>query len=191
MRATQSQANTTYNNSTNAAAGYGAAGNTINSQLTPFLLQRLNNPQGYSQGDMTAMLSSALGSEGGSTSGIAGQAEQQAARTRNDAGFGAALAEAARDRAKNLASTSSGIATQNAQLKQQQQSDAARMLQGLYGTDVNAQQGMTGQANQAIQNEIDASKTGWLQNMSGFLGTLGSLGGGAGAVLSGLGKRNG
>lgn len=189
MRAAQSQANQTFGNATDSAAGYGAAGKTINSQLTPFLLQRLQNPQGFSQGDLTSMLSSALGSEGGATSAISGEAQQQAARTRNDAGFAGALTQAARERAKNLASTSEGIAANNAQLKQDQQSGAAKMLTGLYGTDVNAQEGMTGQANQATQNAIEAGKSGWFQNMTGLLNSLGGLSNGAGSVLGGLKRR--
>lgn len=176
MRSAQSQANTTYNNSTNAAAGYGAAGNTINSQLTPFLLQRLQNPQGYSQGDLTSMLSSALASEGGSTSAISGEAQQQAARNRNDAGFAPALTQAARERAKNLAATSEGIAANNATLKQDQQRDAAKLLAGLYGTDVNAAEGFTGQENQATQNSIEAGKSGWFQNLTNLLSSINGAG---------------
>jgi hypothetical protein len=191
MRSAVSQANKTFDNSTNAAAGYGAAGNTINSQLTPFLLQQMQNPQGRSQGDLTAMLSSSLGSTGGATSAITGQAEQQAGRTRNDAGFTSALTEAARDREKNLAGTSEGIAADNSNLKEDQRTNAQKMLASLYGTDVNAQQGQTGQANQATQNAIAGSQTGWLQQMQGLLNSVGSLGGGAGAALTGWGKRNG
>jgi hypothetical protein len=165
MRAAQGQANNLQSTDQSNAANYGSNASNINAQLMPFLTQRLNNPQGYSQGDLGAMLSNALGSSGGATSGITGQANLTAGRTRNAAGLDTALGDAARQRMKTNAGTAEGIAANNAQLKQTQQSDAAKMLSGLYGTNVGAQSDANSNRVGAINAETTAGQSGWLQNM--------------------------
>lgn len=166
------QANDTFKTATGNAAQYGGNASAIGGNLTPFLTQRMLNPQGFSQGDMGAMLANAFGSAGGATSGITGQANLQAGRSRNDAGFSTALDDAARQRAAAAAQTSEGIAANNANLKQDQSNNAARMLQGLYGTDVGAQNEALNTANQATQTGIEAGKSGWLQNMTNLLSAI-------------------
>ena len=121
------------------------------------------------------MLANAMGGAGGSTSGITGQANLQAGRSRNDAGFSTALSEAARDRTAAAAHSSEGIAADNANLKQDQSNNAAKMLQGLYGTDVGAQEGALNTANGATEAGIEAGKSGWLQNAEGIGNTAASL----------------
>lgn len=172
MRSAVNQANNTYGTATGNANTYGGDAAQINGQLMPFLQQRLNAPQGYSQGDLGAMLSSTLGSSGGATSGITGQANLQAARTRNDAGFAGALDAASRDRMKTNAAGAEGIEASNAGLKQQQQSDAAKMLSGLYGTDVGAQNAELNTADNATQTAVQADNSGWLQQAEGLTNTL-------------------
>jgi hypothetical protein len=181
-RSAQGQAQSTYNTDTQNASQYGGDASAIGGQLTPFLMQRMLNPQGYSQGDMGAMLSNAMGSAGGATSGITGQANLQAGRSRNDAGFSSALDAAARSRTQAAAGQSEGIAAQNAGLKQDQQNSAAKMLQGLYGTDVGAQSDAMNNENQATQTGVEAGKSGWLQNMTGILNSINGAASGAGAL---------
>lgn len=181
------QANSTFGTATDNATGFGADASTIGSTLVPQLQQQLLNPQGYSQGDMGAMLASALGGAGGAGSSISGIANQRAANTRNDAGFTTALTEAARDRGKTAAASAEGIAGDNAGVKLQQQQNAQKMLSGLYGTDVGAQTQNEGVANDATQTGIAAGKSGWLQNMTGLLSSIGSLGSGVGAAKKAFG----
>lgn len=171
-RLQQGQANQTFGTATNNAATYGGNAASISGTLTPFLTQRLLNPTGYSQGDMGAMLANAFGAAGGATSGITGQANLQAGRSRNDAGFSTALDDAARQRTAAAASTAEGIAGQNANVKLGQQSDAAKMLQGLYGTDVGAQDASLSTANGATNAGTNAQSVGWLQNTLGILKAL-------------------
>jgi hypothetical protein len=121
---------------------------------------------------MGAMLANAMGSAGGATSGITGQANLEAGRSRNDAGFSTALDDAARQRTAAAAKTSEGIAADNANLKQDQSNNAAKMLSGLYGTDVGAQNEALNTANSATNTGIEAGKSGWLQNITGLMGTL-------------------
>ena len=90
------------------------------------------------------MLSAGLGGAGGANSGLVGQANQRAAVSRNGGAFQAALGDAARQRDKAAAATSEGIASQNANLKQEQQQDAAKQLQGMYGTDTSGMLSATG-----------------------------------------------
>ena len=171
-RQQQGQANQTFGTATGNAAQYGGNASAIGGTLTPFLTQRLLHPEGYSQGDMGAMLANAFGSAGGATSGITGQANLQAGRARNDAGFSTALDDAARQRTEAAAQTSEGVAANNANLKQDQSNNAARMLQGLYGTDVGAQNDALNTANQATRAGIEAGQSGWLQNLTGVLSAI-------------------
>lgn len=184
MRAAVNQASNLQNTDQSNAANYGSNASNINAQLMPFLTQRLNNPQGFSQGDLGAMLSNALGSSGGATSGITGQANLQAGRTRNAAGLNSALDDAARSRMKTNAGTAEGIAANNAQLKQTQQSSAAQMLSGLYGTNVGAQSDANNNRVGAINAEVGANNSGWLQNMNAVIASLGQGAKGAASLIS-------
>lgn len=176
MRAATNQANNLQATDQSNAANYGSNASNINAQLMPFLTSRLNNPQGYSQGDLGAMLANTLGSSGGATSGITGQANLQAGRTRNAAGLNSALDDAARQRMKTNAGAAEGIASNNAQLKQTQSSDAAKMLSGLYGTNVGAQSDANNNRNSAINTEYEASKYGWLQQAQSIIKQIASGG---------------
>jgi hypothetical protein len=174
-------------NNLQQTAGTNAAQNTasaagVNSTLNPFLTSELLHPQGYSQGDQTAMLSAGQAGTGGATAGIAGQANLQAARTRNAGGFGAALDAAARSRQQASAGSSEQIAADNANLKQKQQQEAATGLQGLYGTDSSNALKALGIQDQAIGTEADAGKSGWLQNATGILNSITGAGKSAAAL---------
>jgi hypothetical protein len=179
------QANTTFGTATGNAAQYGGDASAIGGKLTPFLTQRLINPEGYSQGDMGAMIANAFGSAGGATSGITGQANLEAGRSRNDAGFSSALDAAARDRTQAAAQASEGVASNNANLKQDQSNNAAKMLAGLYGTDVGAQGDALNTANSATATGIEGGKSGWMQNLTGILA---AINGNGGTGLSSLAK---
>lgn len=181
-RQQQQQANNTYNSASTNAANYGGDASQIGGTLTPFLTQRLTNPSGYSQSDMGAMLANAMGSAGGATSGITGQANLQAGRSRNDAGFSTALDDAARQKTAASAQASEGVAANNANLKQDQSNNAAKMLSGLYGTDVGAQNSSLNTADQATATGIQAGQSGWLQNLTGILNSVGGLATGGAAL---------
>lgn len=172
MRSAVSQASQAFKNANNTSSNLGEQAAGINSTLTPFLTSELEHPQGYSQGDTSAMLSAGMGAAGGATSGIVGQGNQEAAVSRNAGGFQAALDDASRQRAKAAAGISEGIASKNADLKQQQQQDAARGLQGMYGTDTSGMLDAAGQESGDINAQVNANKTGWLQNVNDTIATL-------------------
>lgn len=176
MRSSVAAANNATNTAANTGAGLGASAAGIGANLTPFLTSELEHPQGYSPQDTSAMLSAAEGGAGGADAGIVGQANKMAATSRNAGGFQAALDDAARQRMKAAAGTSENIAAQNAGVKQQQQQDAARGLEGLYGTNTSGMLNAMGQEHNDINAATEGGQTGWLQNSLNVLNTLGKMG---------------
>ena len=172
MRSAVNQASNAATTAANTATGLGAEANGVGSTLTPFLTNELEHPQGFGQQDTSAMLSAAEGGAGGANAGLVGEANQQAATSRNAGGFQAALDDAARQRSKAAAGASEGIAGQNAQLKQQQTQDASQGLQKMYGTDTSGMLDAMGQQNQDINSEVNAGNSGWLQNSLNVIKTL-------------------
>lgn len=180
MRSAVSQAGNALKSAQNTAGQLGTEGQNIGANLTPFLTQEMENPQGYSQGDKSALLASMEGAAGGANAGLAGEAQKQAATTRNAGGFQAFLDDAARLRTKASADASEGIAAQNANLKQTQQQEGAEGLGKLYGEDTSGMLNAMGQESNDIGAETDANKTGWLQNTLGIISALkpgGKIGG--------------
>ena len=183
MRSAVNQATTAANNAGNTSANLGAEASGIGSTLTPFLTSELEHPQGYSQGDTSAMLAAGMGGAGGADAGLVGQANQRAAVSRNAGGFQAALDDAARSRSKAAAGSSEGIAAENANLKQTQQQDAEKGLQGMYGTDTSGMLEASGQIAPDVNAESNADKTGWLQNTLGILQTINGGASGAASLM--------
>jgi len=172
MRSAVNQASNAAKDANNTSADLGAKASGIGSNLTPFLTSELEHPQGYSQGDTSAMLAAGMGGAGGATSALVGQGMQRAAVSRNAGGFQAALDDAARERSKAAAGMSEGIAAKSADLKVQEQQDAARSLQGMYGTDTNGMLDSAGQQAGDINAEVNANNSGWLQNTMNVIKTL-------------------
>lgn len=182
MRSAVNSAKDAASTAANTASGLGANANGISSTVTPFLTNELEHPQGFSQADMSAQTAAAMGGAGGANAGIVGEANQQAATSRNAGGFQAALDDAARSRDKAAAGASEGIAANNAQLKQTQQQDAASGLQKMYGTDTSGMLDAMGQQNQDINAQVNAGNSGWLQQTMGVLGAVNGGAAGAGAM---------
>lgn len=186
MRSAVNQASNAANQASSTAAGYGAGAGTISSTLVPFESRQLTNPSGMSQQDIASQLTAGLAGAGGATSGLAGAASKDAATTRNPMGFSAALDSAARSRAKAAAGTSEGIAANNANVKLQQQNQAGDILGKMYGTDVSGQNEASAQIAPDINAQVNASNSGWLQNLMKVGSTLGSMAGGAGGLMTGM-----
>jgi hypothetical protein len=129
------------------------------------------HPQGVGQTGLSAETASALGGAGGAAAGLTGAADERAAVSRNAGGFSAALDDAARQRAKGAAGASEGITANNEQLKQQQVQDASQGLQHMYGTDTSGMLSAMGQQAGDINAEVNADKTGWLQDANSLIGT--------------------
>lgn len=186
MRSAVSQAGTAAQTAGNVASGYGANASTIGSQLVPFETRQLTNPAGYSQQDLGAMLTQGLAGAGGATSGIQGLAGKMGMTTRNPMGFSAALDAASRNRAKAAAGTAEGIAARNAGVKLNQQNEAANTLSRLYGTDVAGQNEAMRNQTGDINAEVNASNSGWMQNLLKTMQTLSGGAQGAGSLMKGM-----
>jgi hypothetical protein len=164
MRDAVDQAKSAYNQATNTAATLGGQAQNIGSQITPFLTQEMLHPQGLGQEGIGAETGAALGGAGGANAGLVGQAMQRAGASRNAGGFQAALGDAARERTKAAAGASEGIMAGNENLKQTQRQEGERGLQGMFGTDTSGMLSSQGQEANDINAEVNANKTGWLQD---------------------------
>lgn len=152
---------------------YGSSADTVASTLVPTLQKEATNPAGYMPEDLNNMLVASQQGAGGAAAGVAGEAGNIAARTRNTGALSGVLDEAARQRARASSTGALDIATKNAALKQQQQQAGLKGLEGLYGTDVGAQL----KAQSLVPEDIDAwakaNQTGWLQNVDQTLAAVG------------------
>lgn len=110
-------------------------GQDVNSYLTPKLKAEADNPEGYTPQQMAYMNTAAQQSEGGAVGGITGQANLEAARTRNAGGFEAAVGEGSRAAQRDLSQKALDVQGKQADLQQQQKQQALKSLQDLYGID--------------------------------------------------------
>src|SRR5580765_6654950 len=120
------------------ATGYGSTAAGIGSSIIPGLEREAQNPQGFTPTQKNNQLVASQEAVGGSGSGIVGQANLTAARTRNAGGFARALDESQRQRGRQLSSNALGIENQDAAIGLQRQENAQKLLSGLYGTDTSA-----------------------------------------------------
>lgn len=184
-RALQQQEKQTYGATTDVANQAGANAAGLYGPLTGFGKTMMTAPPGY--GPDLANMQGIAGEEASSAANNARQsAALAAARSGNAAGINAAQDAAAQQAALAGGENQQNILAENAQLKQQQMQEGAGLLQGIYGTNVNAQLSALGQQPADINAGVNAGKTGWLQNLTGVLGTLGGLGQGVGAAARGL-----
>lgn len=188
VRELTQQAENAGNQATQQAGQYGSTASQVGANLIPQLERESINAPGYSPIDLGNMQTQAL-TTGAAKSGAAREAATlRAARTGNAAalpGQEAAINEAG---ARASGGLLQNILSKNAQLKAQQQAQAQKGLEGIYGTAARAQGEEAGLVPHDIDAATEANKTGWLQDTMGALGTLGNLGSGAGSAMSGYAK---
>jgi hypothetical protein len=172
MRQAQQQASDAYNTASSTAAGYGSKGDQISSSLIPGLEREANNPEGYTPEEMNNQLVAGEQGAGGVNAGIAGQADLQAARTRNSSGETAVLDSASRNKTRQLSDNALNVQNKSAELGQQKQEGAQKELGSLYGTDTEANLKAQGLSTEDINSEVNAGKSGWFQNMNQLISTL-------------------
>jgi len=154
------------------ASGFGSGASQIGSTLIPGLEREANNPTGYDPVTKNRMLVASQEGVGGAGSGITGEANLAAARTRNAGGFTRALDEAQRIRGRQLSTNALGVENESARLAQMKQQQARSELGGLYGTDVSGQLKAMGLANEDLNTALEAGKSGWQQNAMNWVNTL-------------------
>jgi len=171
-RSAQGQAKQNVSTANSVAGGFGTAASQIGSSLIPGLEREAQNPTGFTPVQKNNMLVSGAEAIGGVNAGLKGEANLASARTRNAGGFAPALDEAARIKSRQLSGNALGVENEDARLANEKQQFAQRQLQGLYGTDTTNQLRAMGLSDEALNSEINAGKSGWLQNTLDTIGTL-------------------
>lgn len=182
-RSTQKAAGANAGQAGGVSSGYGTAASGISGSIIPTLTRQAQGQGvGLTPEQKNAALVSGAEAVGGVNSGLTGEANLASARTKNAGGFSAALDEAARQKARQLATVGQNVTNLNTQIGNEQQQAALKGLEGLYGTDVNAQLRAEQQQNEDLNTQLAAGRQGWLQNTMGTIGALGELGSGVGAA---------
>lgn len=182
MRSAQNQAQTAAKTASDTGAKYSAAGDQISSSLIPGLEREANTPEGFTPEQLNNQVVAGEQGAGGAVAGITGEADLEAARKRNSAGYTAALDEAARDKTKQISENNLNIQTKSDELGQEKQMAAQKELGGLYGTDVEANLKAQGLVPEDVNSEVNADKSGWFQNMTSLIASLGGAAQGAGSM---------
>lgn len=120
-------------------------------------------------------------SQGGGVSATTGQANLEAARTRNAGGFQGAVGTANRNAQKQISEQDLQIQTNQANLQQQQRAQALQQLQQLYGVDestalgyLNSSNSALGAENQSHPNQQGINTAGnFISDIEGNKGTSG------------------
>lgn len=131
-----------------AQQGYG--------QLDPLLEQEATNPQGYTPQQMAYMNTASQQSLGGGEAATTGQANLEAARSRNAGGFNSAVGTANRATQRQASQNALGIQEQQANLQQAQKQQALSALQSLYGTNLAGSEGYLNTSTTALNAENQA-----------------------------------
>jgi hypothetical protein len=152
--------------------GFGSTASQIGSSLIPGLEREAQNPQGFTPVQKNNMLVASQEGVGGANSGIVGQGNLAAARTRNAGGFTRALDEAARQKGRQLSTNALGVQNEDARVALQRQQDAQHQLSGLYGTTTSDQLRAMGLQDEDLKTALEAGKSGWQQNAMNWVNTL-------------------
>jgi hypothetical protein len=167
------------------ASTAGANASQIGSSIIPGLEAEAQGGQGLTAAQKNAALVSGAQAIGGVNSGVTGDANLAASRTRNAGGFTGALDDAARIKSRQQSANALGVENESTQLANEKQLAAQKELGGLYGTDTSAQLQAMGLSNQSLGTAIKAGDSGWLQNTDQTLASLGQLASGEGKLLNG------
>jgi hypothetical protein len=171
-RAATNEAKGAAANAAGTAATEQGQANALGAQLTPFYRSEMNAQHAFSPQQQNELLGAAAAGLGGSNATSIGQANSEAARTRNTSGFSAALDQAARDRNAAMGGVGANVAAQDVLGTQALRQQGAAGMQGLYGQDTDAMLKAMGIQNQDINTQIEAGKSGWLQNMNATITAL-------------------
>jgi hypothetical protein len=175
-RSVAAQAGNNANTSNAAAGGYGSQARSIAGNLIPTLNYEATGNAGLNPTQTNNLLVASQQGAGGAAGGVAGTAGLNAQRTRNSGALSGVLDQIARARTQAGSQANLGVQNESTDVALQRQKQAQQQLQGLYGTDVSAQLGQMGLANQDLNTQLKAGQQGWLQNTEGVLGTLSGMG---------------
>ena len=157
-------------------------------ELQPFFSREMQAEHLYDPSQINELLTSAGAGIGGAAGSADEQMKREAELTGNPNAVSAGQQQLARDKMKTAAGVGEGVASQDVMGAKQLNQEGAAGMSGLHGTDLKGQLEAMGQIAPDINAEVNANKTGWLQNAEGVIGTLGQAAGGAGEFMEGLSK---
>ena len=158
------------------AGQFGATAQQIGSSIIPGLEQEAEHPTGLTATQKNNALVQGAQAIGGVNSGVTGDANLAAARTRNAGGFTGALDEAARIKSRQQSENALNVNQEDTALANEKQMAAQKQLAGLYGTDTSNQLHAMGLGNEDLNTQLAAGRQGWLQNTDN---TIAAITGGA------------
>jgi|ERR1700690_614074 len=171
-RAAQSAAKGAATTAGSTAAQFGGEAQGEHAALTPFYQREMTAEHGFDPTQTGELLTAAGAGIGGAAGAEEGRAAEEQAKTRNASGFTKSLDELARDRMKAGAGAAEGVAAEDVMAAKAENQAGAAGMQGLYGTDVSGQLKAMGQQNEDIATQVEAGKSGWMQNMDQTISAL-------------------
>lgn len=125
--------------------------------LDPTLKAEATNPQGYTPQQMAYMNTASQQSAGGGAAATTGQANLEAARSKNAGGFQGAIGTANRGTQRQASQNALQVQENQANLQQAQKQQALQSLQSLYGTNSGAGLNYLNSSNTALNAENQGS----------------------------------
>lgn len=178
-RAAQAAAKAAGNQAANVATGDQIAAQSKELTLDPIFRREATAEHLFTPGQTDELLTAA-GAGGGAVAGSEAAAlNRNSAATNNQTALTKSLQDAARDRMKSAAGASENIAAQDVMGAKQLNQQGLAGEAGLFNTDTDAALKAMGIRTNDINTQIEAGKSGWLQNMNA---TIGALTKGAGAM---------
>lgn len=168
------------------AANAGTSAAAEHSTLEPFYNKEINAEHLYDPTQLNEILTSAGVGNASATSAAQHDSDMLAGRTGNASGFTKSLQEMARDKMKTAASVGENVATQDVLGAKQLNQAGASGMSHLFDSDSAEQLKAMGLQTQDTANEVEAGKSGWLQNLND---TIKAVSGGITAATGGKGLK--
>lgn len=183
-RAAQSQANKAQSTAGQVAGNYENEAQAQLGTLEPILNQRLKTEHALSPDQINEVLNYANAGSGGATGALEGRASLQQARTGQGTNLGDVLDTMQRQKSQQMAKTSEGVANEDVQGALKENQEAATQLGQLYGVTSGDALKAMGVQSEDIKDEIGAGESGWFQNLTSLISSLGKGAEGAGDAYS-------
>ena len=155
------------------AATYGQRGAQDYGTLLPQAQSLINSP-GYDPATLAAITNAGIGGVNATFGDAENKVQRNAALTKNPAGVTEGLDKLAQSKGIAGGQEAGNIQIQNQDFQNQQRMAGLNLLNSLYNTNTQGQQGMTTAGTQAIQTQANASP-GWTSAFKDVLGGVGGL----------------
>jgi hypothetical protein len=182
LRAEEGAAKAAAGTAKDVGAGLGNTAAGELGQVQPFFSREMHAEHGFDPTQLNEMLTAAGAGTGAAAGAADTEMQRQAASTGNASATSMGQDQLARERMKNAAGVSEGIAAQDVMGAKQLNQQGAAGMSGLYGENLKGQLDAMGQVSGDINAATNASKTGWLQNAEGVAKTAADVASGAGAL---------